>query len=70
MSNNLFELAITRIQILIPPSCMVVPNREIANINLSSTFLAMSNSLRSNIISEDICINILRVISNISNPNL
>jgi len=39
---------------------MVASNREIANINSSSTSLAMSNSSRPNIVSEDVYMNTLK----------
>lgn len=45
---------------LILLSCMVASNREIANINSSSTSLAMSNSSRPNIVSEDVYMNTLK----------
>ena len=38
----------------IPPSCMVAPNREIVDINLSSYNSAMSNSMGVNAIPKDI----------------
>ena len=39
---------------LIPPSCMVAPNREIANTYISFNYSAMSNSVEVNAISEDV----------------
>ena len=39
---------------LIPPSYIVVPNREIANINSFLNFLAIYNPVEANYISEDI----------------
>ena len=39
---------------LIPPSCMIVPNRKIANSNISTYTLAISYLVVSNINSEDI----------------
>ena len=39
---------------LVPPSCMVVLNREIANLNTSSLFSAMSNPHEPNTIPENI----------------
>ena len=39
---------------LIPPSCMVVPNRKIVNSNISTYTLAISHLVVSNVNSEDI----------------
>ena len=61
--DTLYQLLLS----FIPPSYMIASNREIVNINLSST---MFNLLRSNIISKNIYMSILRKISNISSPNL
>ena len=44
----------------IPPSCIVVPNREFANIKSSFHTLAMHHSLEVNAISEDVNIDKLR----------
>ena len=51
----------------IPPSYMIAPNREIVNINLSST---MFNLLRSNIISKNIYMSILKNIQHIKPKSL
>jgi len=48
---------------------MVMPNREIANINLSSYNSAMSNSMEVNAISEDINMDEPRGRSLLSSPN-
>jgi len=54
---------------LIPPSCIVVLNREIANFNTSSLSSAMSNSHESNAISENIQIGALRSGTTVSSMN-
>ena len=53
----------------IPPSCMVVPNREIVNINSFFNISAMSCSIETNISSKDINMDKLRDKSIISSSN-
>ena len=69
--NSQYQSPVTIIASLsfIPPSCMVMPNREIANINLSSYNSAMSNSMEVNAISEDINMDEPRGRSLLSSPN-
>jgi len=47
---------------LIPPSCMVVPNREIANSNIFTSTLAMSNPVESKAGSENVPMGAPRVL--------
>jgi len=49
---------------------MIAPNREIVNINSLSTFSTMYNSLRPNVVSEDVCMNVLIQRSNTLSLNL
>ena len=55
---------------LVPPSCMVAPNREFVNINFITNNSTMSHSMDSNTVSEDINMDLLRSRSNLSSPNL
>jgi len=63
------EYDIPLLLFFIPPSCMVVPNREIVNINSFFNILAMSYSIEINIFSEDINIDKLRDKSIVSSSN-
>jgi len=54
----------------IPLFCMVVPNREIANINLSYYNSVMFNSMKINVIFKDINMNELRGMFLSLNPNI
>lgn len=51
-------------------SCMVVPNKEIANINLSYHNSAIFNSMKVNAISKDINMDELRGIFLLLSPNI
>ena len=54
---------------LIPPSCMVVPNRKIVNSNISTYTSAISHLAVSNVNSEDIQMGAPRGRSNVASTN-
>ena len=61
--SSLFRLS------FIPPSCMVAPNRKIANINSSFHNSAMSHLIEVCAISEDVNMDVPRGRSILSSPN-
>ena len=54
----------------IPLSCIVAPNREIVNSNILSSTSAISNPVKSKVVSEDIQMGASRGRSNVSSTNL
>jgi len=55
---------------LVPSSCIVAPNREIVNSNISFSTLAMSNLLESKAVSENIQMGTPRGRATVSSMNL